>query len=127
MLDTPLAHRNTKFQKISNVNKFSNMLMDLEHSLDEVDHAALGVGHLPVLGQRLLTLVSRQHAPGPEVHGTAGLCVARDGLPPIVAFFMLCNQKTGTVWVDEEMQVHNAYLRQAALSHITSGDERKSV
>lgn len=29
---------------------FANMHTDLAYSLDEVDHAGLGVGHLPILG-----------------------------------------------------------------------------
>lgn len=92
------------------------MRTDLAHSLYEVDHARFSVGHLPVLGQGLLTLVPRQHAPGPEVHGTAGMRVARYGLPPIGGFLMLCNQRysrergSGKVWMDERMQVHNASL-----------------
>lgn len=91
------------------------MHTDSVNSLYEVDHASLGVGHLPVLGQRHLALVPRQHAPGPEVHGTAGMCVARYSLPPIGAFLMLCNQRYdmkrggGKDWMDEK-QVHRASL-----------------
>lgn len=89
------------------------MHSDTAHSLYEVDHAGFGVGHLPVLGQPFLVLVSGQHAPGPEVHGTAGLRVAGYGLPPVGgAFLMLCNRrenrKREKVWMDEKMQVLNA-------------------
>lgn len=88
------------------------MYKDLPHSLYEVDHAGLGVGHLPILRQSLLGLVPGQHAPGPEVHGAAGLRVARHRLPPISAFFVLCDQRynrerrrrRGKVWIYEKMQ-----------------------
>lgn len=60
------------------------------YSLYEVDHAGLGVGHLPVEGQRLQAVVAGKGAPRAEVHGAAGLGVAGHGFPPLGSVFVLC-------------------------------------
>lgn len=60
--------------------------------LYEVDHASLGVGHLPVVGQRLQAVIARKRAPRTEVHGAAGLVVAGHGFPPLRPLFVLWRQ-----------------------------------
>lgn len=64
-----------------------------KYSLYEVDHAGLGVGHLPVEGQRLQAVVAGKGAPRAEVHGAAGLGVAGHGFPPLGSVFVLCGAR----------------------------------
>lgn len=63
------------------------------HSLNEVDHPRLRVGHLPTLGQWLLALITWQAVPGAKVHTAAGLCVAGHSPPPLGSLLVFCEWK----------------------------------
>ena len=65
----------------------------LGYSLDEVDHASVSVGHLPVLGQRFQGFIP-WHVIS-EVHGAACLVVTGNRFHPVrriwVFFFVFCS------------------------------------
>lgn len=71
----------------------ANVLLGNQDLLYKVDHARLRIGHLPVLGQRLLALVTWQRVPVAEVHAAAGLCVAGHSFPPLRSLLVFCEWK----------------------------------
>lgn len=70
-----------------------HVLLGKQDLLYKVDHARLRIGHLPVLGQRLLALVTWHCVPVAEVHVAAGLCVAGHSLPPLWSLLVFCEWK----------------------------------